>query len=49
MKIIWCKLFHRWYGKESQVYQNVIAKLYKPAFNFNFYCQKCDKIYWTSQ
>lgn len=40
-----CRLFHKWYGKESQVYQNYLSKMYKYAFNFDFYCPKCDKIY----
>ena len=46
MKNWWCKTFHTWYGKDTQVFHNVMAKLYTPAFNFDFYCPKCDKIYW---
>ena len=45
---MWCRLFHKWFGKETQVFQNYLAKhnMTPLVYGFEFYCPKCNKVYW---
>ena len=48
IKAAWCRLFHKWFGKETQVFQNYLAKhnMTPLVYSFEFYCPKCNKVYW---